>query len=92
MRPSRRGEGHATRALALAVRRAREQLGLDRVLVTCDEDNEASRRTIERCGGVFEDSRNGKRRYWIDTARERPGNGSEPPGSRATGGSISGED
>ena len=50
-----------------AVRAAAEH-GLDRVLVTCDEDNVASRRTIERGGGVYEDSRNGKRRYWITTA------------------------
>ena len=66
VRPSRRREGHATRALGLAVRRA-AGLGLDRVLVTCDEDNDASRRTIELNGGRYEDSRKGKRRYWIDT-------------------------
>ena len=71
VRPSRRREGHATRALALAVRRAGE-LGVERALVTCDEDNDASRRTIERCGGIYEDSRNGKRRYWIDTAEKAP--------------------
>jgi predicted acetyltransferase len=65
VRPSRRREGHATRALALAVRRAAE-LGIDQVLVTCHEDNEPSRRTIERNGGRYEDSRKGQRRYWID--------------------------
>lgn len=65
VRPSRRREGHASRALALAVRRAAE-LGLERVLVTCDEDNLGSRGTIERCGGIYEDSRKEKRRYWID--------------------------
>lgn len=66
VRPSRRREGHASRALRLALARARE-LGLDRVLVTCDEDNEGSRRTIEGAGGVYEDTRRGKRRYWIAT-------------------------
>lgn len=66
VRPSRRREGHAVRALSLAVRRAAD-LGLDRVLVTCDEDNQPSRLTIERNAGRYEDSRNGKRRYWIDT-------------------------
>jgi predicted acetyltransferase len=66
VRPSRRQQGHASRALALAVRRSAE-LGLDRVLVTCDDDNVASARTIERNGGVYEDTRNGKRRYWILT-------------------------
>jgi predicted acetyltransferase len=65
VRPSRRREGQAARALALSLPRARE-LGLDRVLLTCDEDNVGSRRTIERNGGAYEDSRNGKRRYWID--------------------------
>lgn len=66
VRPSRRGEGHASRALALAVRAAADH-GLDRLLLTCDEDNVASRRTIEGAGGEYEDSRNGKRRYWIRT-------------------------
>jgi predicted acetyltransferase len=65
VRPSHRREGHATRALALALPEAR-RLGLGRALVTCDEDNEPSRRTIERNGGVYEDTRKGKRRYWID--------------------------
>jgi predicted acetyltransferase len=66
VRPSRRQEGHASRALGLAVRRSAE-LGLARVLLTCDEPNVASARTIERNGGVYEDTRNGKRRYWIRT-------------------------
>ncbi|MXG90150.1 GNAT family N-acetyltransferase [Nocardioides flavescens] len=65
--PSHRGRGHASRALALAVRRAGE-LGLDRLLVTCDDDNLASAATIESGGGVLEDVRGLKRRYWIDTS------------------------
>ncbi len=65
VRPSRRREGHARRALELALREAKG-LGLDRVLLTCDEDNDGSRLTIEGNGGVYEDSRNGKRRYWIE--------------------------
>ncbi len=65
VRPSRRREGHATRALALALPRA-AALGLKRVLITCDDDNEGSRRTIERNDGVYEDTRKGKRRYWIE--------------------------
>ena len=65
VRPSRRRQGYAGRALAASLPEARA-LGLDRVLVTCDEDNEGSRRTIEGGGGVYEDSRKGKRRYWID--------------------------
>ena len=80
VRPSRRRQGIASRALALAVRRSAE-LGLDRVLVTCDDDNRASARTIERNGGVHEDTRNGKRRYWIATEP-----GGEVSGSRAADG------
>ena len=64
VRPSRRREGHATRALGLGLVRAAE-LGIDRVLVTCDDDNVGSARTIESQGGVWEDTRRGKRRYWI---------------------------
>ena len=68
VRPSRRREGHAGRALALGVRAAAAR-GIDRVLVTCDVDNDGSRRTIERGGGEYEDTRNAKLRYWIDTRR-----------------------
>lgn len=65
IRPSRRRQGHASRALALALDRARG-LGLERVLLTCDLDNDASRRTIERNGGIYEDTRGIKRRYWFN--------------------------
>ena len=70
IRPARRREGHASRALALALDRATE-LGIERTLVTCDDDNEPSRRTIERNGGAYEDTRNGKMRYWFDTTERR---------------------
>lgn len=68
VRPSARGRGVATAALAASVEYAGRDLGLDRVLVTCDDDNAPSRRTIERCGGVLEDVRGDKRRYWIACA------------------------
>ncbi len=64
VRPSARGRGHASAALALALREAAGR-GIDRVLLTCDDDNEPSRRTIESNGGVLEDVRDGMRRYWI---------------------------
>ncbi|MFI2707699.1 GNAT family N-acetyltransferase, partial [Nocardioides sp. CER28] len=64
IRPSYRRQGHASRALGLALERARE-IGLDRVLITCDEDNLGSARTIESQGGVFESMCGIKRRYWI---------------------------
>lgn len=71
VRPSRRRQGYASRALALALDRARE-IGLDRVLITCDDDNVASARTIEGAGGVLQDvsdqTERGHallRRYWV---------------------------
>lgn len=69
VRPGFRRRGLATEILgqALIIARAHD---VDRVLVTCDEDNLASAKVIERCGGVLEDRRvdpDGvlKRRYWI---------------------------
>jgi predicted acetyltransferase len=63
--PAHRRRGHAKEILrqSLVVARA---AGVDRVLVTCDEDNVSSRRVIEACGGRLEilpGSR--RRRYWI---------------------------
>lgn len=71
IRPSARRRGHATRALGLVLEEARA-LGLDRVLVTCDDANLASARTIESQGGELQDVVDGSeygygmmRRYWI---------------------------
>lgn len=71
VRPSERGKGYATTLLALTLDKARRR-GLARVLLTCDDDNAASVRVIEKSGGQLEDrrisQRTGKiiRRYWID--------------------------
>lgn len=70
IRPSRRRQGFGTLICKLALEEAR-RLGIDRVLITCDADNEASRRVIEANGGVFEsevpqpDRPVGKLRYWV---------------------------
>ena len=55
--------------LELLLEKARA-LGMDRLLVTCDRDNPASARVIEKCGGVLEnevtlDDGRVKKRYWI---------------------------
>lgn len=50
--PWKRGRGYATAALGLMLRRARET-GLEYVELTCDPENEASRKVIEANGGVF---------------------------------------
>jgi len=70
VRPAFRRRGYATQILRGSLALCRD-LGLDSVLVTCDDDNVGSARTIEQCGGVFErvtyapDGVVAKRRYWI---------------------------
>jgi predicted acetyltransferase len=68
--PWKRRRGYATEALRLLLPVARE-VGLRRLQITCDEDNEASRRVIVANGGIFERSypaENGttKLSFWID--------------------------
>jgi predicted acetyltransferase len=64
VRPSARRRGHASAALLRMLEVCRD-LGIDPVLVTCDTDNVGSRRTIEKAGGEYEDTREGKLRYWV---------------------------
>jgi predicted acetyltransferase len=70
IRPSERGKGYGTLILALTLDCARE-LGLSRVLLTCDTDNIRSARVIMRNGGVLTSEGysplRGARvsRYWI---------------------------
>src|SRR2546427_13190203 len=46
IRPSKRKQGYGTQILRLGLEKARES-GLQRVLVTCDEDNIGSKKIIE---------------------------------------------
>ncbi len=70
VRPTARRRGHATAMLRAALPTA-SVLGIDPALVTCDLDNVASRRVIEANGGVLEDRRHGKLRYWVPTGDGR---------------------
>ncbi|HET9999615.1 MAG TPA: GNAT family N-acetyltransferase [Ktedonobacteraceae bacterium] len=71
IRPSKRRRGYGKEILRLGLIKAKE-IGLSRVLVTCDEDNIGSRKIIEYNGGQLEnivevkDSPVRKMRYWID--------------------------
>lgn len=65
VRPSARRKGHASAMLREALGVARG-LGIERALLTCDVSNAGSRAVIERNGGVLEDERAGKLRFWID--------------------------
>ena len=51
--PSERRKGYATQMLNLALEFCKD-LGLDKVLIDCDETNIASEKTIIKCGGVFD--------------------------------------
>jgi len=70
IRPEFRGRGYATNILVEALQIVRG-FGVQRVLVTCGENNAASRKVIEKCGGVLEniiDTEDGERvrRYWLE--------------------------
>ncbi len=47
--------------------RARD-LGIEQALVTCDHDNVGSQTIVERAGGVLDDKRGVKLRYWVPSA------------------------
>jgi predicted acetyltransferase len=68
--PWKRRRGYATEALRLLLPVARE-CGLKRLQITCDDDNEPSRRAIVANGGVLErsfpaDTGKAKLSFWID--------------------------
>lgn len=71
VRPDERRKGYAGEQLRLALPWCRD-LGIKRVLITCKKDNEGSRKTILKNGGVYESTAyepNQKvylERYWID--------------------------
>lgn len=69
VRPSERRKGYAKRMLKMALPFCRE-IGLDKVLITCNDDNIGSEKTILANGGVYESTvtePNGKnlKRFWI---------------------------
>ena len=71
VRPTERCKGYATQMLHRALEHCRD-IGLERVLLTCDPKDIASCRTIEKCNGImeneiqYENTDELVRRYWID--------------------------
>lgn len=73
VRWSKWNQGLGSVMLSLALSYARDNLGLSRVLLTCNDDNLGSARVIEKNGGILQDkiknTVDGKdritRRYWI---------------------------
>lgn len=72
VRPSERGHGYAKEMLRLNIENARA-MGIEEMLITCDENNVASEKTILANGGVFEKTLDVDgcimKRYWIKTAQ-----------------------
>ena len=71
IRPSERRKGYGTHILALTLQKAKD-LGLNRVLLTCDTDNIGSACVIEQNGGKLASQGTSNSygkpisRYWID--------------------------
>ncbi len=69
VRLSERSKGYATEMLESMLLLLRTK-GYDKVLITCDDDNASSAKTIENNGGVLEDKPLFEgvltRRYWIN--------------------------
>ena len=77
VRPSERRKGIATKMISLALEKCRE-FGIYRVLMTCDEDNIGSAKSIRNNGGVLFDTLVNEEGvpeqcYWIDLTPENTG-------------------
>ena len=68
VRPTERRKGYAKTMLKLCLEECRKAK-LDKVLLTCDADNQGSRRTIESCGGKFDRMAKTKNERGTETAR-----------------------
>ncbi|MFC1920926.1 GNAT family N-acetyltransferase [Chloroflexota bacterium] len=64
IRPSEQGKGYGNIILKLTCIEARK-MGIDELLLTCNEDNTASRRVIEKNGGILERLDEQGCYYWI---------------------------
>lgn len=69
IRPTERRKGYATKMLSLAIDECKK-LGINKILLTCDKENVASRSTILKNAGILENEvteSNGNvfQRFWI---------------------------
>lgn len=68
--PSERKKGYGKIQLKLGLEKAKK-IGLKKVLITCDDNNVSSARTIEACGGIYNDTladaeANRIKRYFVE--------------------------
>ena len=70
IRPSQRGKGYASEMLKIALNKFKNT-NIENVLITCKDFNIASKKVIEKNGGIFEniyrniDDGYAYLRYWI---------------------------
>ena len=70
IRPSERNKGYATKMLELTLLKCK-LLEIEKVLITCRQENIPSAKVIEKNGGIYENSlyneenKNTYKRYWI---------------------------
>lgn len=71
IRPSERKKGYGVTMLSLALEKARE-IGLDKVLISCRNDNIGSAKIIEKNGVIYDSNyydeklKKMYKRYWVD--------------------------
>lgn len=69
VRPSERKKGYGTMQIGLAIKYLKS-IGTNKILITCNKDNEASRKTIINNGGQLENEiiqdNETIQRYWIN--------------------------
>lgn len=76
VRPSQRGKGYASEMLKLALDKF-ENISIDNILITCKDFNLASKKVIEKNGGIFENTYINKDdgytylRYWIRNKKSK---------------------
>ena len=66
-----RGQGIGTRALELLLEEAYSSYGISNALLTNNENNMASRRIVEKCGGELESINSGSCKYWINLEKKK---------------------
>lgn len=74
VRPSERKKGYVTEMIRLALEKCKE-LGIKRVLMSCDKDNVGSRKSIMNNGGVLEneikmEDESIEQRFWISLKKQ----------------------
>lgn len=70
IRPTERRKGYATQMLSQALEYCKKELHLEKVMISCDKENEGSRKTIINAGGILEkeymtDDGENVQVYWI---------------------------